>query len=280
MKAITSKAKADSRKRHFLSTMGALSTLNKERRFIEKQQMFFIASAPLSAKHHVNVSPKSMTEFRVIDDQRVAYIDLTGSGSETTAHVLENGRVTVMFCSFEATPKILRLYGQGQIVLPNELMSESSEMSSIRMAFQIEDVEAWEKLPAPRSVVVVHVSRVSTSCGWAVPIYEFVRPRNTLCEKLAANVARDPDAVALYQREANAFSIDGLRSLGKLQEEELPAHMRARSNVLKEFILKTWFKLSRLSTSANAQFYQVVAAFILGGCSYAGILRLWRRLTG
>src|SRR5216683_14700 len=87
--------------------------------FIEKQKMFFVATAPLSAEGHINLSPKGMDSFRVLSPTRVAYMDITGSGNETSAHILENGRITIMFCAFEGPPNILRLYGKGHSILPS-----------------------------------------------------------------------------------------------------------------------------------------------------------------
>ena len=87
--------------------------------WIAAQRVFFVASAPLSADSHVNLSPKGMDTFRVLTPSRVAFLDLTGSGNETSAHVQENGRITIMFCAFEGPPRILRLYGRGRVILPD-----------------------------------------------------------------------------------------------------------------------------------------------------------------
>ncbi|MGN6180915.1 MAG: pyridoxamine 5'-phosphate oxidase family protein, partial [Mucilaginibacter sp.] len=88
--------------------------------FIKKQKIYFVASAPLSAEGHVNVSPKGIDSFRVLSPNRIAYMDIVGSGNETSAHILENGRITVMFCSFDGPPNIMRLYGKGYTVLPGD----------------------------------------------------------------------------------------------------------------------------------------------------------------
>ena len=173
------------------------------REFIGTQKMFFVATAPLDGGGHVNVSPKGLDCFRVLGEKRVAYLDLTGSGNETSAHVEENGRITVMFCAFEGDPKILRLYGRGRTVLVgadgwNELASH------------------FEMRPGARQIIVAEIERVQTSCGFGVPMYEFAGQR----EMLPAWVAKKgPEGIAKYQREKNAASIDGLATtLGKALE--------------------------------------------------------------
>src|SRR5690242_6531461 len=92
----------------------------QHRQFIENQRMFFVSSAPLSAEGHVNLSPKGIDTFRILSDNKVAYLDIVGSGNETSAHLIENGRITIMFCAFEGPPNILRLYGRGYTVLPGD----------------------------------------------------------------------------------------------------------------------------------------------------------------
>jgi len=170
------------------------------RGFIEEQRMFFVASAPLDGGGHVNVSPKGLDAFRVLGDKRVAYLDLTGSGNETSAHVEENGRITLMFCAFEASPKILRLYGRGRTVLVG--------------------ADGWDQLashfemrPGVRQIIVVDVERVQTSCGFGVPLYEFQGHRDMLpawAEK------KGSEGIERYQREKNVASIDGMpTTLGK-----------------------------------------------------------------
>ncbi len=170
------------------------------RDFIEQQQMFFVASAPLDARGHVNVSPKGLDSLRVLDEKRVAYLDLTGSGNETSAHLEENGRITLMFCAFAGPPKILRLFGRGRTILAGA--DGWPELAS-----------RFELRPGARQVIVVDVERVQTSCGFGVPVYEFQGQREMLpawAEKKGA------DGIAKYQREKNAASIDGLpTALGK-----------------------------------------------------------------
>jgi len=162
--------------------------------FIAAQQMFFVASAPLSADEHVNMSPKGLDCFRVLTANRVAYLDLTGSGNETSAHLRENGRITLMFCAFAGPPNILRLYGRGETVLPG-----SDQWAELRPLFG--------EYPGARQIIVAEIDRVQTSCGFAVPNYAFVGQRDTLIRW--AN-AKGEDGLETYHRERNARSIDGL----------------------------------------------------------------------
>ncbi len=162
--------------------------------FIQKQQLFFVATAPLMADGHVNISPKGLDAFRVLSPTRVAYLDLTGSGNETSAHVVENGRVTVMFCSFDRQPLILRLYGQGTTILPHE--------------DQWLDLEAhFPSMVGTRQIIVIDIHRVQTSCGYGVPIYDYQGQRSTL---LAWAQKKGAKGLAQYQLEKGSVSIDGL----------------------------------------------------------------------
>jgi hypothetical protein len=165
------------------------------RAFIERQHMFFVATAPLGGGH-VNVSPKGLHTFRVLGPTTVAYHDLTGSGIETAAHLRENGRVTFMFCAVEGSPLILRLYGTGRVVLPAD-----AAWASLAPHFPV--------LPGIRSIVVAELDRVQTSCGEAVPLYDYVGDRDQL-----VNWAHGKGTAGLeaYRREKNQQSIDGLPS--------------------------------------------------------------------
>ena len=165
--------------------------------WIDSQKMFFVATAPLSRDGHVNLSPKGLDTFRILDEKTVAYLDLTGSGVETISHLRENKRITIMFCAFEGPPKIVRLYGTGQVVLKGE--STYHELSA---HFTPHD--------AARSIMVIHVHRVSHSCGYGVPLYEFISERDHV-DKWAS--AKGPEGVKAYQHEKNLKSIDGLRGL-------------------------------------------------------------------
>lgn len=166
----------------------------EHRAFIERQQMFFVATAPLSPTGRINLSPKGLDTFRVLDDRRVAYLDLTGSGNETSAHLAENGRITLMFCAFEGQPKILRLYGAGRTILP-----ASPEWPELAARF--------EMLPGARQVIVADIDRVATSCGFGIPLYSYEGER----EQLLAWAERKGDGgLDTYRRQHNAQSIDGL----------------------------------------------------------------------
>jgi len=162
--------------------------------FIEHQKMFFVATAPLQAGGHVNCSPKGGDCFRVLAPNQVAYLDLTGSGNETSAHLLQNGRITFMFCAFDGPPNILRLYGQGHTILPTD--------------------PAWPELiarfdphPAIRQIIVADIDKVQTSCGYSVPVYEYAGERDHAF-KWAAH--KGPDGLIQYREEKNRVSIDGL----------------------------------------------------------------------
>ena len=164
------------------------------REWIEKQHIFFVASAPLTADGHINLSPKGMNALRVLDDHTVAYLDMTGSGNETSAHLVENGRITMMWCAFEGPPRILRLYGKGHVVLP-----DTPEWDSI--------IDRFEMLPGARHIIVNKVNRVQTSCGYAVPFMDYQEDRQTLA-KWAEH--KGADGIDAYHQEKNMISIDGL----------------------------------------------------------------------
>jgi hypothetical protein len=161
--------------------------------FIGEQPLFFVATAPL-AGGHINLSPKGLDTLRVLGPRSVAYLDLTGSGNETSAHTAENGRLTMMFCSFGATARILRLYGKARTLLP-----ENPEFRNLRPLFP--------ELPGERQIIVLDVERVQTSCGYAVPRMDNPRARDTLV-RWAEN--KGPDGIEQYQQAKNVVSIDGL----------------------------------------------------------------------
>ena len=167
------------------------------REFIERQHVFFVATAPLDAAGHVNLSPKGLDTFRVLDEHTAAYLDLTGSGSETVAHLRENGRITLMFCAFDGPPNIVRLHGRGRYVTAadDEFASWSTRFGDYVGA---------------RGVVVVDVERVSDSCGYAVPLMTYDHDRDLLT---SWSENRGPDGLARYRAEKNATSIDGLPAL-------------------------------------------------------------------
>jgi hypothetical protein len=161
--------------------------------FIAEQPLFFVASAPLEGGH-INLSPKGLHTLRVIDPKTVAYLDLTGSGNETSAHLAENGRLTIMFCSFGARTMILRLYGKGRTLLPSD-----ADYVRLRPSFP--------ELPGARQIIVLDVERVQTSCGYAVPRMDNPRQRDTLVRWAEK---KGPDGIEEYQQLKNTVSIDGL----------------------------------------------------------------------
>ncbi|MDX2244458.1 MAG: pyridoxamine 5'-phosphate oxidase family protein [Leptolyngbyaceae cyanobacterium bins.302] len=164
------------------------------REFIAAQSLFFVATAPLNAAGLVNLSPKGLDSFRVLSPHRVAYLDLTGSGNETSAHLLENGRITFLFCAFQAKPLILRLYGQGRTMLPTSLDWQQF-------------AELFPSLSGTRQIVVAEIDRVQTSCGTGVPLFDYVGQRQELI-----NWADKKGAAGLraYHYEKNCLSVDGL----------------------------------------------------------------------
>ncbi|MBD2253457.1 pyridoxamine 5'-phosphate oxidase family protein [Nostoc parmelioides] len=162
--------------------------------FITAQHLFFVASAPLSPDGHVNMSPKGLDCFRILSPHQVAYLDLTGSGNETSAHLQENGRITLMFCAFEGSPLILRLYGKGETILPS-----SPNWNSLYSLFP--------PIPGTRQIIVADIERVQTSCGLGVPLYEYQGQRQALvdwAEKKGMQGVND------YRKQKNVVSIDGL----------------------------------------------------------------------
>ncbi len=168
------------------------------RAFIAAQQMFFVATAPSGDGGHVNLSPKGLDSFRVIDDHTVAYLDLTGSGVETISHLRQNGRVTLMFCAFDGPPLIVRLYGRGEAIDPAH--SEFAALSAL-----------FPTLPGVRSVIRVALDRITDSCGYGVPLYRHEGGRRQLTDWA---VRKGPDGVEKYKRKNNRRSIDGLPGLG------------------------------------------------------------------
>ena len=162
--------------------------------FIKEQHIFFVATAPLSAEGRVNLSPKGLDCFRVLSDHQVAYMDLISSGNETSGHTLENGRITFMFCSFDVTPTILRLYGKGFTVLPG-----TSAWENYATHFSI--------YPSTRQIIVADIDLVQTSCGFGVPMYEYTGERDIHFEWAEKKGA---DGLYEYMQQNNLKSLDGL----------------------------------------------------------------------
>jgi Pyridoxamine 5'-phosphate oxidase len=165
--------------------------------FVSAQPVFFVATAPRSDDGHVNCSPMGLDTFRVLGPNQVAYLDLTGSGTETIAHVRENGRITLMFCAFDGKPNIVRLYGHGTVIL-------ASQPESFWL------LERFPAMPGVRSVIRVLVERVSTSCGYGVPVLRTEGERSRLPEWAQK---RGDEGLRQYRRENNDRSIDGLPAL-------------------------------------------------------------------
>lgn len=162
--------------------------------FIEKQKMFFVSTAPLSKDGLVNVSPKGLDSLRILDETTVAYLDLTGSGAETIAHLKENQRITFLFCAFDGPPKLVRLYGKGTV-----LERETPEFEAMQPLFP--------DYVSARSIIKVNVHRISDSCGYTVPLYEFKEDRDTM-KKWVDN--KGADALVEYRELKNKVSLDGL----------------------------------------------------------------------
>lgn len=162
--------------------------------WMEAQPVYFVATAPSGDGGHVNLSPKGYDSLRVLDERTLAYLDLTGSGVETIAHLRQNGRIAVMLCAFEGKPRIVRCHGRGAVVLPGD---EGFD----------ELVGRFPPLPGVRSVIRVDVERVSSSCGFGVPLMDLVGPRDTL---VGWAERKGPDGLADYWADRNATSIDGL----------------------------------------------------------------------
>lgn len=162
--------------------------------FIAHQRMFFVATAPLSGDGHINLSPKGLDSFRVVSPTHVAYLDVTGSGNETSAHILENGRITFMFCAFDGPPNILRLYGSGRTVLPGQPEWERY-------------ISLFGEAPAIRQVIVADIHKVQTSCGYSVPLYDYTGERD---HAIKWAEKKGPEGLELYRAEKNVVSMDGL----------------------------------------------------------------------
>ena len=165
--------------------------------WVQTQPLFFVGTAPLAAEGHVNVSPKGLDSLRILGPKRVAYLDLTGSGAETIAHVRENGRIVIMFCAFFGPPKIVRFHGKSKVVTPR-----SATWPELRSRFP-------EHMGA-RAILDIEVTRISDSCGYGVPTFEKMSQREALD---MWTQKRGAPGLVTYRREKNARSIDGLPAL-------------------------------------------------------------------
>jgi len=167
--------------------------------FVAAQPLFFVATAPSDSEGHVNCSPKGLDTFAVLGPNAVAYLDLTGSGAETIAHLRDNGRITIMFCAFDGKPNIVRLYGHGQVI-------EASRPEAQPL------LDRFPAYPGARAIITVDVDRVSTSCGYAVPKLRLDTDRSTLIEWATR---KGEDGLRTYRAEQNARSVDDLPALGE-----------------------------------------------------------------
>lgn len=165
--------------------------------FLGRQQVFFVGTAPSDPEGHLNLSPKGLDTFRILGPNTVAYLDLTGSGIETVAHLRQNGRVTLMFCAFEGRPLVVRLYGRGRVVEPGD-----GEWNGL--------IGHFPGYPGVRSVVVMDVERIADSCGFAVPLYEFKGERSQL---IAYAEKKGAEGMEAYKSRKNRKSIDGIDGL-------------------------------------------------------------------
>lgn len=166
-------------------------------RWIEKQRMFFVATAPLDENGHVNCSPKGLDSLRVLGPRQLAYVDLGGSGIETVAHLRENRRITIMLCAFDGPPKIFRFYGRGRVVEPSD-----SEFNDL--------VAQFPEQPSVRNIIVVDVDRIMDSCGYGVPEFDFRKDRESMANWVNSKTEEE---LAQYRRDNNSESLDGLPGL-------------------------------------------------------------------
>ena len=165
------------------------------REWIARQPMFFVATAPMAADGLLNCSPKGLGGLTVLDPMTVGYVDFTGSGVETIAHVREDGRIVLMLCAFSGAPRILRLYGRGEVVTP-----DSPKWADLSLRFTLG--------PGARAIVLAHLTRIADSCGWGVPVFEEPTSDRDTLRRWAEN--KGEDGVKAYRAEKNRVSLDGL----------------------------------------------------------------------
>lgn len=168
---------------------------DKIQRWIEKQQLFFVATAPLADDGCINLSPKGYDTLRVLDPHTLAFLDYGGSGIETIAHLRENGRIVIMMCALAGRPSIFRFHGRGTVVMPTddgfEILAGKFDRSELGV----------------RAIIRIDVDRISDSCGYGVPFYDYHGQRPTSAEHIREN---GPDGIRAYLKEKNPRSIDGL----------------------------------------------------------------------
>ncbi|WP_405610522.1 pyridoxamine 5'-phosphate oxidase family protein [Polaribacter sp. Asnod1-A03] len=161
-------------------------------KFIEAQKIFFVATAPKSGR--INLSPKGMDSFRIVDENRVLWLNVTGSGNETAAHLLENNRITIMFCAFEGAPNILRLYGKGK-----EIKEGDASWKDL--------IKLFPETPGTRQIFDITIESAQTSCGMSIPFYDYKGERNEL-NNWASEQGKE--GIKNYWENKNQTSIDGL----------------------------------------------------------------------
>jgi hypothetical protein len=166
-------------------------------KWIARQRVFFVATAPLSADGLVNCSPKGLDSLRILGPNTLVYVDIGGSGVETVAHLKENGRIVIMLCEFDGPPKIFRFYGTGNVVEPQDA----------RFA---ELLAHFPELPSARNIIEVSVERIVDSCGYGVPLYEFKEDRESLANYYGNKTEQE---IADYRQSRNTTSLDGLPGL-------------------------------------------------------------------
>ncbi|EKM77584.1 hypothetical protein AGABI1DRAFT_77080 [Agaricus bisporus var. burnettii JB137-S8] len=235
--------------------------------WIKEQKLFWVATAPLSPEGHVNVSPKGIFDgnFNVVDSHRVWYEDMTGSGIETISHIRENGRITVMFNAFQGPPRICRLYGKGTV---HEF--DTPEYNAL--------LSGSKRQPGSRSIIVVDIYHVSTSCGYSIPFFSFAGYRTKLHSYLAnlqnmdcaaekTNDAPSEKGLKSYWKDKNMESLDGLSGLNSAYNSRAGydyidlKSFETRPNRKKPLWLNT----------------QVTAAFMFGAVAGATLLRVLQR---
>ena len=174
----------------------------KHREFIERQNLYFVATAPKSGR--LNLSPKGMDTLRVLGPERVVWLNLTGSGNETAAHLLEDERMTLMFCAFEGDPLIMRLYGTARAI--EEGQTDWEQL-----------IRLFPKSGGARQIIDMRVESLQTSCGFGVPLYDYTGEREQMRKWIEK---KGPEGIRRYQREKNRLSIDGLPTTAGAMEGE------------------------------------------------------------
>jgi hypothetical protein len=171
--------------------------------WISEQKMFVVATAPLADDGFINCSPKGLDAFRILNPLQVAYLDLVGSGIETVAHLRENGRIVLMFSAFKGAPQIVRLHGDGQAIFPDD-----DRFGAL--------AEKFPSLPGIRSIILIDVTRVSRSCGYGVPLYDYRGDRKTLVQWAEKKSTKE---LSDYQASKNQTSIDGLPGISIREQD-------------------------------------------------------------